>query len=234
MTAGASPSSGAPSMSGPGCGSPHLVKPVSAFVMARIAAITLHKPPGVLALRTPALRPNSKTLPAVDTPARHNLRQPHGPGQFHRCTPATRKHNITRTRHNGHKQKPRRPADVAGVGHDRGVTNPVPGPRVRRIADDDLEDDWATADLAARIVSATPSDLAIALRVIAGRLAVKAEQTAEPMFVLSDVAHVLESLHATSRVVLEKFDQLADNDSLLALGHLEGAIDSLGEIAHNF
>lgn len=108
------------------------------------------------------------------------------------------------------------------------TTNP------RYIADDDLTDDWSTADLAARIAEGHPGDLSIVLRIVASRLARQATNTTDAMFVLSDIRHALESLHSATRVIVTEFDRLDDEGALEMFDHLEAAIGTLGCIAENF
>ncbi len=104
----------------------------------------------------------------------------------------------------------------------------------RPIEDDDFTDDWSVADLAARLNDATASDLSMVLRIVAARLADQAKNTTDPMHVLSDVRHALESVHSTARVIVTEFERLDDDGALEMFDHLEAAIGTLAFIAENF
>lgn len=104
----------------------------------------------------------------------------------------------------------------------------------RFIADEDLTDDWSTGDLAARITEAGVGDLSMVLRIVAARIAGQAKNTTDPMFVLSDIRHALESVHSAARVIVTDFDRLDDDGAAEMFDHLEAAIATMGSIAENF
>lgn len=107
--------------------------------------------------------------------------------------------------------------------------------------DDDIDAllAWSTGDLADKIARNDPDEDAFVLRVLAARIAERADASRDPLHLIKDFSRVTESLAAAVRVVIPKHvgDELDNPESATAYGSvltdLDGAAAGLHDL-HNW
>lgn len=98
---------------------------------------------------------------------------------------------------------------------------------------------WSTGNLAAKIAPDDPDEDAFVLRLLAVRIASRADQSKDPLHLFKDISRVEESLAATVRVVIPKHvgDELEEPEPRAAFGtvlhDLDGAAAGLWDL-HNW
>lgn len=103
-----------------------------------------------------------------------------------------------------------------------------------------LVETWSTGDLAAKIASDSPDEDSFVMRVLAARIAERADQCHDPLHLLKDLSRVTAALAEAVRELVPRHasDELENPASMStfrdALDHLEGAAASLDDLQRWF
>lgn len=107
------------------------------------------------------------------------------------------------------------------------------------IDDAELVEKWSSRELADRIAENNPDQDGFVLRVLAARIAVRADACRDPLHLMKDFSRTLASLADATRTIIPRSvgDHLDDPDAAatysLALDNLTGASASLRDL-HNW
>jgi hypothetical protein len=105
-----------------------------------------------------------------------------------------------------------------------------------RDQDDQIHNDWSNADITEKLFDGYPESVTYALRPLASRFANNANKITDPMSVLGDLGHIVESLAAAVTTLVREHgldEDVEDDDVHEALSGLHAASSALESLGNN-